>query len=629
MTSTPPPTRPAGTGAANGFFDSLRRLNTPRSQERWIGGVAGGIAARLGVDPLIVRGVFLVITIFGGFGLLVYGLAWALLPEAADGRIHLQEAIRGKFDAALVGAAIFAVIGLSRVGFWWDGWVGIPFMIGMIALVALAIVVVTAIRNSGSSSGPGGGAPGGGAPPPGSGTPPPGGGTPPPGFPPPTAHPTSPGSVPFAPAHPEQTAGSTAAAGAETWQLTSGEPGAQGASGPWADAHAGGPWAGEGADVSAPDAAAPATEPSADVEPDAAPGVPAGPPEGSEHTSVGETDTSADPASTAHLAADATPTVAYPEAVTYPQAAAYPQTAAYPEGAAYSSAAPEAAASQQPAWPGQPETGDQAAWSTGAGAAPPATPPPPTTPPPQQPPRPPRRNRPGPGKVLVRVTFGLALLVIAGLVLGAEYYAWPSGDWLSTPWLVALGGALVVLGLGATLAGLLGRRSSSLGVVGTLLAIVLVPWAISVPVLTQYNFTDSTNYGDRYWSPQTPDQAADGYSLAAGSIRVDLGDLADQPVTSPIDIELGAGDVELVVPDGMPVAVTASVQGETTVVNLSGWSAEVNGEVRDLGDHTELGWRFGTSPMIAELASPEAEDAEPIPVNIDVGFGAIEVREQR
>src|SRR5699024_10523977 len=147
----------------------------------------------------------------------------------------------------------------------------------------------------------------------------------------------------------------------------------------------------------------------------------------------------------------------------------------------------------------------------------------------------------GPGKLLVRATFGLALLVIAALVLGAEYYTWPSADWTTTPWLVALGGALVVIGLGATLAGLLGRRSASLGVIGTLLAIVLVPWAISAPpVLAQYNFADSSNYGDRYWSPQTSDQAADGYSLAAGAIRVDLSELVDEQVTTPIDVELGA-----------------------------------------------------------------------------------------
>ena len=570
MTSTPPPPPPADPGTAYGFFDSLRRLNMPRSQERWIGGVAGGIAARLGIDPLIVRGIFLVITIFGGFGLLVYGICWALLPEAADGRIHLQEAIRGRFDAALVGAAVFAVIGLSRVGFWWDGWVGIPFMIGMIALVALTVVVITAIRNSGSSS-----------PPPG-GTPPPGSGTPPPG-----AGPSSPTAY------------------------------------PGSGAHTGGPWSDEVVAPDAPREEHSTTDPSAGGQPGATSADSAGqqpnaapygaaelPPEDSADAAADQADTAVYSVGSAHRT---------PEADTI---------AASPDAAAYTSAPLDPGEGPAPAWPGQQAAGGATSWSADTGATPPAPPSPPVTSPPP-PPKPPRRGRPGPGKLLVRATLGLALLLIAGLVLGEQYFAWPGGHWETSPWLVALGAGLVVIGLGVTLAGTLGRRSASLGVIGTILAIVLVPWAISAPVLTQYNFTDSASYGDRYWSPQTPDQAADGYSLAAGAIRVDLSDLADEQVTTPIDIELGAGEVHLVVPEGMPVAVTASVQGETTVVNLSGWSAEVNGEPRDLGNRTELGWRFGTTPMIAELTSPEAENATPIPVNIDVGFGAIEVREQR
>ena len=579
----------------------------PRSQERWIGGVAGGIAARLGIDPLIVRGVFLVITIFGGFGLLVYGLAWALLPEASDGRIHLQEAIRGRFDAALVGAAVFTVIGLSRVGFWWDGWVGIPFMIGMIALVALAVVVITAIRNSGRSTPPGN-SPGAGPSAPAGGSTPPGEG----GTPPPTAQPTSGGSVPFTTAYPEQSGavGFPTGSGVEYPQVTSGEPGGQDPAGPWSDDYAAGPWTEEPAEGDT-------GSEQADTTPTDAAEHPAPHPPDSEDSagSADETVTATYPASTAPLAADATPTVAYPAAET--------------------SAPAEDAAEQTSTWPGQPEASSQAPWSAGAGtppttppAQPPATAPPP--PPPQQPPKPPRPRRPGPGKLLARATLGLALLVIAALVLGAEYYAWPDGGWQTSPWLVALGAGLVVIGLGATLAGILGRRSASLGVIGTILAIVLVPWAISAPVLTQYNLTDSTSYGDRYWAPATMDQAADGYNLAAGSIRVDLSDLAEQAEgqdPTPIDIELGAGDVELMVPDGMPVTVTASVQGETRTVNLSDWSAEVDGEPRDLGHRTELGWRFGTSPMIAELTAPEAESTPAIPVNIEVGFGAIEVRE--
>src|SRR5699024_9365490 len=218
MTSTPPPPPPADPGAMDGFFDSLRRMNLPRSQERWIGGVAGGIGARLGIDPLIVRGVFLVITLFGGLGLLVYGLGWALLPEAADGRIHLQEAIRGRFDAALVGAIVFTVIGLSRVGFWWDGWFGIPYMIGVLALVALVVVIAAAVRGSGKPSQ--------------TGT---------------TAPPTSGGSVPFSTAQPGQSGSAQYSAGPGGVPGAQGAPGAhsapeQTATGPWVE----GPWA-EGA----------------------------------------------------------------------------------------------------------------------------------------------------------------------------------------------------------------------------------------------------------------------------------------------------------------------------------------------------------------------------------------------
>ncbi len=53
--------------------------------------------------------------ILSGFGVLVYAAGWALLPEERDGRIHVQEAIRGRFDVAVVG------IGLLVVAAWGTG----------------------------------------------------------------------------------------------------------------------------------------------------------------------------------------------------------------------------------------------------------------------------------------------------------------------------------------------------------------------------------------------------------------------------------------------------------------------------------------------------------------------------
>jgi phage shock protein C len=47
-----------------------------------IGGVAGGIAEYLGVDPTIIRLAFVVLTLLGGSGPLLYLVAWLLMPSA-------------------------------------------------------------------------------------------------------------------------------------------------------------------------------------------------------------------------------------------------------------------------------------------------------------------------------------------------------------------------------------------------------------------------------------------------------------------------------------------------------------------------------------------------------------------
>lgn len=71
------------------FFASVRRTGLTRTPDRWIGGVASGLALRLGVDALLVRAAFGVLALVSGAGLVLYALAWALLPEQSDGRIHL------------------------------------------------------------------------------------------------------------------------------------------------------------------------------------------------------------------------------------------------------------------------------------------------------------------------------------------------------------------------------------------------------------------------------------------------------------------------------------------------------------------------------------------------------------
>ena len=103
-------------GSTHRFFDSLRGSGLMRTNERWVAGVAGGVAYRFGLDPTLVRCAWVVLSLFAGVGLVLYGLAWALLPEESDGRIHLEEAFSGRFNAGLAGAIGMTIVGMSTFG---------------------------------------------------------------------------------------------------------------------------------------------------------------------------------------------------------------------------------------------------------------------------------------------------------------------------------------------------------------------------------------------------------------------------------------------------------------------------------------------------------------------------------
>jgi len=98
---------------------------------------------------LLVRAIFVVSFLLGGLGLVAYGLGWALLPEQRDGRIHLEETIRGRFDVALLGAIALVIVGLSRGDHWWWGGNGVAW-IGGLVWVAGIVAVIVLIANSSS-----------------------------------------------------------------------------------------------------------------------------------------------------------------------------------------------------------------------------------------------------------------------------------------------------------------------------------------------------------------------------------------------------------------------------------------------------------------------------------------------
>jgi len=125
------------------FFSWIRSQGIRRGSDRWLGGVASGLAHRFGIDPLIVRGIFIVLAVFAGIGVLAYGIAWALLPEP-DGRIHVQEAAAGRWSGGMTGALITTVIGLPSLGrgFWAWGWNGLNALFWTLLWVGAAAFVV-------------------------------------------------------------------------------------------------------------------------------------------------------------------------------------------------------------------------------------------------------------------------------------------------------------------------------------------------------------------------------------------------------------------------------------------------------------------------------------------------------
>ena len=116
--ATGQPKHPGGTQ----FFDWVRSLGFVRGRDRWLGGVCGAVAARTGLDPMIVRGIAVVVAILGGPIFFLYALGWALIPDES-GRSLLEQAVHQVFEPAMI--AVGALLLLSFVpwmqGIWWQG----------------------------------------------------------------------------------------------------------------------------------------------------------------------------------------------------------------------------------------------------------------------------------------------------------------------------------------------------------------------------------------------------------------------------------------------------------------------------------------------------------------------------
>ena len=129
----------AGWGASGGDWWSRRPRRS--ATDRKIAGVAGGLGRALGVDPVLVRVGFVVLTIFG-VGIALYLLSWLLLPADGD-EVSAAESLLGRGRSSVppvltVGLAIIVAISLASM----LSWGGFPFW----PLIIVGIVGITMAR---------------------------------------------------------------------------------------------------------------------------------------------------------------------------------------------------------------------------------------------------------------------------------------------------------------------------------------------------------------------------------------------------------------------------------------------------------------------------------------------------
>lgn len=488
--------RPEG----GGFFGAVRRLGVQRADDRWVAGVCSGVADRLGIDPLVVRGLFVVTFLLSGVGAVAYAIAWALLPERRDGRIHAEELVAGRFDIAVLGAAALLVIGMGRGdNGWWNAgpqWAhglfgvlsGLLWLAFVVAVAITVLVLVTRHR-------------------------------PPRGPVPPWA-----GQPPRPPYGPYGSYGPTGPAPSDAPAATSAA-----ASSPVASASATtGPTTTASTGRTAP--AAPAGPTSQ---------APAAPPYG----------TPPRPGAPAH--------VPYGPYATGPA----PSTAPYGSGPHATGPHP-ATPSSTPYASGPYASGPYAStpyasgpYSTGpyAGQQRPVTPAPAPATTTRPAPAPAKPRRRGPGATSVGIVVGLALLTFAGLLAADR-----TGRFDGPVLLTTLGVTALLAGIGVVVAGLRGRSSGTLG----FLAIVALLVSVPAGAVEDRSWTWDEAGIHRPGAPvvvTSRTAAADGLRFGAGEATLDLTGVPMTDELLVVPVSVGAGKLSVVVPADAAVEATTRI----------------------------------------------------------------------
>jgi signal transduction histidine kinase len=112
-----------------------------QEQGRLVGGVAAGISVRTGIGVNIIRTVFVISSLMGGFGAVVYVLAWLFVPAVGeDGSIASRAQSDRRGIALAAGAASLLAVILLIASLLKVSWLGSLSWPPVIALAALVLI---------------------------------------------------------------------------------------------------------------------------------------------------------------------------------------------------------------------------------------------------------------------------------------------------------------------------------------------------------------------------------------------------------------------------------------------------------------------------------------------------------
>ncbi len=197
-----------------------------------------------------------------------------------------------------------------------------------------------------------------------------------------------------------------------------------------------------------------------------------------------------------------------------------------------------------------------------------------------------------PRDIALRAALGVGILILSGaLAIGGAVAAAAGGSTIVAVILIVAGVALVAgafvkpvrwLILPALLLGLSAGGVSAAGV------------------------SSGGGVGERHYRPASVSDLRDHYELGLGQLDLDLRDLDLPPGDTPLEVDLGIGDLRIAVPDDVCVA---------SKVEIGAGEARVLGRVND-GVDVSYEERPEAPPSVSRLL-----------IDAEIGLGAIEVRD--